>query len=244
MAFKPAKFDVSQMSASLPVLPEGLYAAVLTNFSAERKVDDSLESTIGVWEQFDRKSYDPETRTYTKSLGLWELGGRLSYTVELISEKAKEILRKDAPVMMGACNLVFDQASGNLELSANPVIKQILDVCGLGDTEVFQEEIGSVMDSMHPDVYMEVTIPENLKNVPNIEDLLQGAAYNRKRLELIGDYIKGTKVLAVVSLVYPNKPNSFQEDRSADKVNRLNQGPRNAKAGLVSYTEGAEFDLN
>lgn len=244
MAFKPAKFNVENMSSVRPVLDEGLYAGIISSIAAERKVDDAFVSTIQLIEQFDKKSWDEAERRYTVSLGTYVFQGTFNFTIEIISKKAKRILNQDTPRFFGTGDIVFDQNTGEMSMGANPILKQLIDLAGLGKQDVFDNFIEEEMSNVDPEELEVKEVPEMYNSVPNAKELLEAALYYRKFFEFLFKAIEGTKVLALIEKTWPNKANSFDLDKKADQINRLNQGSRRpfSKSGLVSYDESAEFD--
>lgn len=239
MAFQPRKFSASEISTVVPVLDKDAYAGIL-NISVEEKSGEDYIPSIRV------KPISKRENGELKPTGEYELSGTLSYRVELISKKAISILKQDKPqIFARPVKIVFDQETGNFDPNANPVIGLLTQFLTEDDEDIFQELVDIVWTRLE-DELSEIEIPEELKNIPNIENLYPAAVFNDALFREWANRLQGMKVKAIVDKVHPQNlsEGKYVTDKSV-YVNRLDQGNSwpIAKTGLLPYNEGDEFDL-
>jgi hypothetical protein len=247
MAFKPQKFAfrAEDLATELPVLPEKAYAGIL-HLSVERSVGDTKVSTIAV---NPVTKWDEGTKTYIPT-GEYKLSGSLSYGVELTSKLAISILKQSKPrINARFVDIVFDQETGAFDKAANPVISKLTNMfLADGENDVFAEILDDVFEQKRKpgtEELVHVDVPEELSEIPNIQDLCDAADYYDAVFREWVLRLDGVKVRAMVTKECPQVNVDGKWTKGTKYVNRLNQG-RNApfeNTGLLPYIEQSEFDM-
>lgn len=242
MAFIAPKFafKTEDLATELPTLPEKAYAGIL-HLSVERKVGETLVSTIAV---NPVTKWNEVTRT-AEPTGEYKLSGTLNYSIELISKLAIKTLKTDKPrIFARSVEINFDQSTGAYDKATNPVIAKITTMFLSGEErDIFDEILGEVWEAKK-DELQNVIVPEELSEIPNIQDLCEAAEFYDAVFREWVLRLDGINVRAMVTKECPDVNVGGKWTKGTKYINRLNQG-RNApfeNTGLLPYIENSEFD--
>lgn len=215
-------FDVIAMAAEKPLLDTGVYAGEIAAASIKDKEGNYLLSVIEE-EKWNKKLGEKE------KTGRHVLEGTLRYRITLTSERAKKILMQDEPIVFGQTTLKFDQETGQLSLTNNPMFKQIATLL---DINVNELQTGVDMDAVENAV-----IPEEMLDIPNIKTLWPAVIYYRQFFDLFCEQMASWQVKVKLK-----KGPNFRDKSITETV--LDQGNMNQPfCGMLAYEEGFEHDL-
>jgi len=220
---KSFAMDTSSLSTEKPVLDNGVYAGVIRNAGTLIGQDNTIEVV-------KERKWDKNSRTWEET-GASVVEGSFRYGATLLSEKAKQVLQRDKPIIFGGqIDLRFDE---NYKLLDNHLLGAFLEALGLKDSwGDFQE---AALGGWEYDENIEV--PEELQAVPNIIDMLNSVTYHRGLFEIVANAVNEQKVLVKVV----KQPNY----RTPEVLeNTIDRGTSNARfCGILPYVDGSEDDL-
>lgn len=214
-------FSTSSISAVVPVLPEGVYAGNLANVSIvgkENKQYFNIQKAQS-WNKDIGKMED----VLENGLPKYILSGMILMQVKLTSKKAQNILGRDEPSFIKMLNVRF---TDNLELDKdkNQQFRTLIDAVGLS-SEPFESYVTFEYD---PDV----EVPTELKDVPNIVDMLNALNYYKDLFNVICNACKDQNVKVAITKV-----------TKADTTTENQIGGGRTSAGVLTYVEGCEDDV-
>lgn len=223
MSKKSFIMDTSSLSTEKPVLDNGVYAGVIRNAGTLIGQDNTIDVV-------KERNWDRNSRTWNET-GEYVVEGSFRFGVTLLSERAKQVLQRDEPVIFGGqIDLRFDE---NYKLLDNHLLGAFLESLGLKESwGEFQE---AALGGWEYDENIEV--PAELQSVPDIIDKLNSVTYHRGLFEIVANAVNGQKVLAKVV----KQPN-FRTPEVLENV--IDRGTGNARfCGILPYVDGSESDL-
>lgn len=247
--FKPSfGVKVADLDSKMPILPDGQsWAAELGYVGINKKQPLKL--------QRDQK-WNSDTRTFEflDTITIRAMNG-FSFGVELLSKKAKEILKRDKPMFFGNIGLYFHPYE--LGEDGNPTdvsylwrgsvaFKEALNALGLGEEnydERANEEWNFETDleylyKFHKVTNEEKAILEQFATDVQILHGLNAISYYTIYFDLIAKDMDKKKCRVVIAQV-------TDKTNKEIKTNEIYAGKRNApSSGLLSYVEGCEDDLD
>jgi len=248
-SFRPSfGVKVADLDSKLPILPDGQsWAAELGYVGINKKQPLKL--------QRDQK-WNNETRTFEEqdTVCIRAMNG-FSFGVELLSKKAKEILKRDKPMFFSNIGLYFQPFE--LKEDGNPTeasymwrgsvsFKEALNALELGeeDFDTKADEVWSYEDDLeylyklHKITNEERAVLQDYATDQQIKHGLNAINYYTIYFDLIAAAMDKKKCRVVIAQV-------TDKTNKEIKTNEVYSGKRNApSSGLLSYVEGCEDDLD
>lgn len=218
--------NVSDFAAKKEILPEGFYAAQIVKASI---ADNDGKPFISI---FEEEKTNKKTKLREKT-GNWVLRGSINFQIMLLSKKARKILLQDEPRLFSRISLNFNQENGDMEINNNVQFRQLIDTFNL-DVNVIGQATEAEQDQIDEEA---AKIPEELVNIPNIEQLWKWAVEWQHYFNIFCQMLANEKCRVKVIQQQNFKDKSITE--AAIDVGNWNA----PSTGFLAYNDGCEEDL-
>jgi hypothetical protein len=228
--------QTTDLATETPLLTAGIYAGVITGAAVVGK-EGKQHIVIGRMrsDRWDKSIYDEEKQRqgmfpYIGAEDNLEITGTIYFGATLNSKSAVQQLQQDEPkVFGGQIRLKFDMETLTIAAKTNPTYANWVAALGL-DTVAFTEQVDFEYDD-------NIEVPEEWAHIPNIVDILNSLNYQRAYFSLVCETANNLPCKVDVLRAPRGKNSTVQE-------NSISTGSFNNFAGVLTYVDGCEDDLN